>query len=115
MSEPAVPRQSIPPWTIGWRLKRSLNFADISAQEMADELGVHVGTVSRWMNDHEVPKRVYLRVWALRTGVPLEWLTGEEVSPSDRERRSSRLDKSDILAFRKSLGRRFVVDAEVAR
>jgi len=38
MSEPAVPRQSIPPWTIGWRLKRSLNFADISAQEMADAL-----------------------------------------------------------------------------
>src|SRR5690606_20591044 len=58
MSEPASTKhERIPEWTIGWRLKRALDFADLSAQEMATELGVHVGTVSRWMNDRETPRR----------------------------------------------------------
>jgi transcriptional regulator with XRE-family HTH domain len=74
----------VPDWTLGWKLKRALDFAGLSAQEMAAELGVHVGTVSRWMNDRETPRRAYLMAWALRCGVAFSWLTEDEspqVSP----------------------------------
>lgn len=77
----ATPEPQTPDWTLGWRLKRALDWGKVSAQEMAEELGVHPGTVSRWMNDREVPRRAFLRVWALRCGVPIDWLSGEEHSP----------------------------------
>lgn len=69
----------IPEWTLGWRLQRALTHADIQTDQMAAELGVSRSTVSRWLNDRgSAPKIAYLKVWALRTGVPLEWLTGGE-------------------------------------
>ncbi len=72
---------TIPDWTLGWRLQRSLTHAGVSAQSMADELGMTRGTVSRWMNDHGAPPRpAYVKLWALRTGVPVEWLMTGEVS-----------------------------------
>ncbi|MGI8682031.1 MAG: helix-turn-helix domain-containing protein [Mycobacteriales bacterium] len=64
---------TIPQLTLGWRLKMSLR--DISVEDMADELGVSRATLSRWMTDRGAPpKSAYLKVWAMRTGVPLEWL-----------------------------------------
>lgn len=56
----------------------SLAQAEMTAQEMADELGVVRATVTRWTHDQVVPKSVVLKMWALRTGVPLIWLeTGQ--------------------------------------
>ena len=77
----------VPPLTLGWRLKMSLAQADMSVQEMADELGVVRATVTRWTHDQIQPKPMVLKVWALRTGVPLAWLvTGEApTSPSGPE------------------------------
>jgi len=64
------------PWdfTQGDRLKRALKFAGISRDEMADYLGVAPATVSTWMNDRITPNLQTLRLWSMRTGVPLEWL-----------------------------------------
>jgi transcriptional regulator with XRE-family HTH domain len=73
-----IVEQLVPEWTLGWKLQRSLAHAGVSVQEMADELGVSRGTISRWCNDHNRPRRSDLRLWALRTGVPLEWLMGNE-------------------------------------
>jgi len=80
MSEATVTTHQgqIPAWTLGWKLKRALDHAGLSAQEMAAELGVHVGTVSRWMNDRETPRRAYVMAWALRCGVSFGWLTEDE-------------------------------------
>jgi transcriptional regulator with XRE-family HTH domain len=64
----------IPPWTLGWRLQRALDWGKVSTQEMADELEVSRGTISRWCHDQGMPKRIFLKHWALRTGVPFEWL-----------------------------------------
>jgi transcriptional regulator with XRE-family HTH domain len=64
----------IPPWTQGWRLQRSLSWAGMTTEDMADELGVARSTVSRWCNDKGRPTKGYLKLWALRTGVPLAWL-----------------------------------------
>jgi transcriptional regulator with XRE-family HTH domain len=41
---------------------------------MAEELGVSRQTVSRWLNEHGQPRVGYLKLWAMRTGVPLGWL-----------------------------------------
>jgi transcriptional regulator with XRE-family HTH domain len=64
----------IPPWTLGWRLQRALSWADMNTEEMAYELGVARSTVSRWCNDKGHPTRGYLKLWAQRTRVPLNWL-----------------------------------------
>jgi transcriptional regulator with XRE-family HTH domain len=83
MSEATVTTHQgqIPAWTLGWKLKRALDHAGLSAQEMAAELGVHVGTVSRWMNDRETPRRAYVMAWALRCGVSFGWLSETDVTP----------------------------------
>lgn len=65
-------------FTLGDRLRKSLQAADMTSQEMADYLEVNRNTVSRWINDERTPKRIILRMWAMRVGVPVEWLeTGE--------------------------------------
>lgn len=56
------------------RLRKSLQVADVSVQEMADYLEVSRTTVSRWINGGMEPKRPFLIMWAMRTGVPLSWL-----------------------------------------
>lgn len=72
----------IPEWTLGWRMQRALAHAGISVNEIADEMGVSRATISRWINDKgTAPRTIYLREWALRTGVPYEWLSGD---PSPR-------------------------------
>jgi transcriptional regulator with XRE-family HTH domain len=66
---------NIPSLTLGWRLKMSLDYADISVHAMAEMLGVSRATLSRWMSDKgERPKKAYLSQWALATGVPFEWI-----------------------------------------
>lgn len=71
----------IPHLTLGWRLKMALG--DITAQDMADHLGVSRGTVSRWMADKGAPpKRVYILQWALLTDTAVEWLETGRV-PAD--------------------------------
>ncbi len=70
-------RGDVPDWTIGWRLQRALAHADISVQEMADELGVSRSAISRWINDRGTPPRIgYVKLWSQLTGVDLEWLLG---------------------------------------
>ena len=75
--QPAEPF-GIPPETLGWRLKRALDWGGISSKEMATELDVSEGTISRWSNDVGAPPRsIYLRAWANKCRVPYEWLAEE--------------------------------------
>lgn len=61
------------------RMRKSLRVSEVSVQEMADYLGVQRNSVGRWINGHTNPSRQTLRLWALRTGVPFEWLeTGRD-------------------------------------
>ena len=60
------------------RMRRSLRLAGVSVQDMADYLEVARNTVSTWINGRITPSGQTLRLWAMRTGVPYEWLrTGE--------------------------------------
>ena len=64
----------IPEWDLADRMRKSLRESEFSAGEMAEYLGVGRTTVSTWLNGHVEPRLQTLRLWALRTGVPFEWL-----------------------------------------
>lgn len=71
----------VPMWRLQDRLSRALDEADVSVQQMADELGVTRQTVSNYLHGRTPPSRSVLRVWALRTGVAFAWLSdGIEVT-----------------------------------
>ena len=56
------------------RMRRALKVSGLNVQEMADYLGVARNTVSTWINGHITPSLQTLRLWAIKTDVPLEWL-----------------------------------------
>jgi len=70
MSEPLP----VPEWDLADRMRKSLRISGRSVQEMSDYLGVAPTTVSTWINGRHRPSRPVLRLWAMRCGVPLEWL-----------------------------------------
>ena len=72
-------------WTLGDRLGKSLKYAGMKSQDMADIIGVARNTISNYLNDHTEPSKLAIKEWALRTGVPIEWLqTGEVTDPNQR-------------------------------
>lgn len=56
------------------RLAKALEVAGMTNQEMADCLGVSRNTISNYTHGNSSPRKLYMREWAMRTGVPLEWL-----------------------------------------
>ena len=76
MTEHAVP--GVPEWTKGDRLGKALDYAHVSVAEMAEYLDVSRNTVGNYINDRTRVPGAVMRLWAMRTGVPLEWLeTGD--------------------------------------
>lgn len=68
----------IPEFTIGDRLRKARELTGLTAQEFADEIGVNRKTVNSAENESRAVRRITLKAWSLRTGVPVEWLeTGE--------------------------------------
>ena len=61
-------------------MRKSLRTSGVGVQEMADYLGVARNTVSTWINGRIEPSTQTIRLWALRTGVPYEWLRDGEVA-----------------------------------
>ncbi len=72
----------IPEWDLSDRARKALRVADMSVSEMAEYLGITRETAGRYMNGKANMPLHAVRLWALRTGVPFEWLkTGEVPSP----------------------------------
>lgn len=71
----------VPQWTVGDRMGKSLAHSGVSVADMADYLGVHRNTISAYTNSRQAPKRQTLLLWAMRTGVPVEWLETGELAP----------------------------------
>ncbi|MEH3142473.1 MAG: helix-turn-helix transcriptional regulator [Mycobacterium kyogaense] len=81
---------AVPQWDLADRLMKSLRVANMSQQQMADHLEVHRNTVNGWLNGKgKPPTRPMLIAWALRTGVPFEWVangdSGRPDGPDDPE------------------------------
>jgi hypothetical protein len=56
------------------RLAKSLQVAGLSVAEMADYMEVHRNSVGAWLNRRSEPRPANIRLWAIRTDVPYEWL-----------------------------------------
>ena len=68
----------IPEWDLADRLRKAARHAGLKPGDMGTYLGVGSQTVSRWLGGQMRPSRPVLLAWAMRTGVPMEWLlTGE--------------------------------------
>lgn len=90
---------------LGDRLSKALHVAGVSTTEMADELEVARSTISNYLNDHTKPKRLYLRMWALKTGVPLEWLeTGIFPETPETEKAPTPKGEGDGASYRTRTG-----------
>lgn len=68
-AEPAAPS-----WDTADKLRKALRHGDVSVGAMADYLGVERNTVGRYINGRTKPDIRTLRLWAMRCGVPFEWL-----------------------------------------
>lgn len=55
-------------------MRIALRDAGVSVGEMADYLELNRNTLGGWMNGRHRPSTGVLRLWALRCGVPFEWL-----------------------------------------
>jgi transcriptional regulator with XRE-family HTH domain len=82
-------------WDLADRLRRALRIADVSVQDMASYLEVSRNTVGSWINGRTRPRRRDLRLIALRTGFPLEWLeTGKALTANGEGLRLPDLDSN---------------------
>ena len=64
----------IPQWDMYDRMAKSLKQSGMSVQDAADYFGVHRNTVSGWLHERINPDTRTLRLWAVMTNVPYEWL-----------------------------------------
>ena len=69
VTEPALPL-----FHVGDRMRKSMQAAGYSVQDMADYLDIGRGAVSKWLNGKIMPSRQTRLLWAMRTGVPVDWL-----------------------------------------
>lgn len=93
MSEHAT-TGNIPTFQQRHRLGLALESADITTDEIAVEIGKSVTTVRNYLAGRTTPGRATLIAWALRCGVPFEWLehgiesNGPDDGPADQGRAS---------------------------
>ncbi|SKH53290.1 Bacteriophage CI repressor helix-turn-helix domain [Mycobacteroides abscessus subsp. massiliense] len=70
---------TIPEFDKADRLKKAISVSDAGVAEMAEYLGVTRETLSRYLNGRNEAPLAIVRLIALRTGVPLNWiLVGDE-------------------------------------
>lgn len=75
------PTPTAPPWQLHHRLGRALEHGGVKVNEMGQILGVSPATMSNYLSGRTSPKAGMMRQWAIRCGVPYEWLqTGETTS-----------------------------------
>jgi len=73
----------VPEFTLGWRLRLSIESAGTSVQQMADDLGYSRSSISRWLNDLDEPRVGIIAQWCLLTRVDRQWLeTGVTAGPT---------------------------------
>lgn len=59
---------------LGDRLAKSLRVSGVTVNEMASFLEVHRNTVGAWIGGRAHPNPANMRLWAMKTDVPYEWL-----------------------------------------
>lgn len=85
------------------RMRKTLRHTGISVQQMADYLGVSRNTVGSWINGHTPPDRRTILLWAMRTGVPVEWLETGQVPTTPDGEGSSLMQPTEPYVLRRHL------------
>lgn len=74
----------LPEFEMRHRMSLALEYASVSINEMASELGASRTTISNYLHGRTKPRRPDLIVWALKCGVPFEWIVeGDELEDSE--------------------------------
>ena len=66
---------NVPAFTIGDYLRKAREHAGLEQTELASEIGISRGTVTNYERGHVTPRKAVVMAWAMRTGVPVEWIT----------------------------------------
>lgn len=91
--------QRLTPHQGDW-LRKALEVGGVTAKDMAETLDVHPRTITNYLGGHTAPKRSYLTKWALRTGVPIEYLeTGTLPTDGGGGGKSSTLDYRGVVSY----------------
>lgn len=77
------PHSAIPTWNLSDRLTKALRHAKVGVSEMGEYLGVTRNTVGNYLHGRTVPDKRTLRLWAIRCGVPLEWIEDGVITEGD--------------------------------
>lgn len=56
------------------RLRKALRVSGLGPGELADDLGYSRQSISAYLSGRVAPRRPIVIAWALRCGVPVEWL-----------------------------------------
>lgn len=73
-----IPGSITPQWSLSDRLIKARDFAGLDQTELADLTGISRASISAWENGHREPRRPGLLAIAFATGVPLQWLAGDD-------------------------------------
>ena len=77
-------RGRVPEFTLGDRLRKAREWAGVSTDEMAEVIDVSARTIGNYENDRTPVRGPVMSEWALRTGVPVEWIrTGIVIEHDD--------------------------------
>jgi transcriptional regulator with XRE-family HTH domain len=71
----------VPSWTVGDRLRKARQHANLTAEHMAGVCRVTVRTIHNYESDHTRVPWLVLKAYDAETGVPVEWLTDTDTSP----------------------------------
>jgi transcriptional regulator with XRE-family HTH domain len=72
----------IPSWTLGDRLKKAREFAGLKQPLLASELGIARSSITNYETDRTTPSKAVIMAWALRCGVPYQWLRTGKIPTS---------------------------------
>lgn len=97
MSTQPTVAAAIPQWTTGDRLRKAREFSGLTQRQLADEIGVSNRSISAY-EQGATARRPVLLSWAVRTGVPLEWLQTGSVNSGWSARRPGGAQQTGALS-----------------
>lgn len=67
-----------PEFEMRHRMELALEYGSVTVSEMARHLGISRTTISNYLHGRTRPRRGDLIAWAMRCGVPFDWLVGAD-------------------------------------
>lgn len=65
---------AVPQWSLQDRLRKAREYAGLQQSELAADLDISRNTVSNYEAGRVEPRRIVMRVWAMRCGVDFQWM-----------------------------------------